>query len=192
MSLSCARHSRLSLCLCSFRFSSFFHENFVVTQHTSPGVFHFSKNSQGADPRNEQRVHLKATFSNWFPKRKPTENFRQTLFFLLSFLSFSSWACLCASLRLLLPLSGSWVAWVVFARCLSRLWSCLSLLVPCCFRGAFLLVDAVPKTGILFQGIPLVTYHSPRGVGSIVRVLRQVLGLRIVVRAVTSVHASYL
>ena len=50
----------------------------------------------------------------------------------------------------LVLLSGSWVAWVVFARCLSRLWSCLPLLVPCCFRGAFLLVGAVSNTGIVF------------------------------------------
>ena len=64
LSLSCAQHSRLSLCLCSFRFSSFFHENFVVTHHSSAGVFHHTKNSQGADPRNEHRVLLKETFSS--------------------------------------------------------------------------------------------------------------------------------
>ena len=48
------------------RFSSPFHENFVVTQHTSAGVFHHSKNSQGTDPRNEHSAFLKGAFSNWF------------------------------------------------------------------------------------------------------------------------------
>ena len=37
------------------RFSSHFHENFVVTPHTSAGVFLHNKNSQGADPKNEHR-----------------------------------------------------------------------------------------------------------------------------------------
>ena len=48
----------------------------------------------------------------------------------------------------------SWVAWVVFTRCLSSLWSCLLLLVPCCFRSASLLVGAVPKPDILFKVSP--------------------------------------
>ena len=80
MSLSCARHSRLSLCLCSFRFSSFFRENFVVTQPTSAGVFHHSKNSQGADPRNEHRAHLKGTFSKWVPRGNQLKTLTKHIF----------------------------------------------------------------------------------------------------------------
>ena len=62
--------------------------------------------------------------------------------------------------------------------------------VPCCLQGAFLLLDAVPKTGTVFKGFTRVAYHIPRRVGSMIRVPRQVLGLRFVVRAVTSAHAS--
>ena len=40
------------------RFSSPLHETLVVTQHALAGVFHHSKNSQGADPRNEHRTCL--------------------------------------------------------------------------------------------------------------------------------------
>ena len=47
-----------------------------------------------------------------------------------------------------------------------------------------------PEDRHCFGGIQLVTFYSPRRVGSIVRMPRQVLGLRIVVRAVTSAHAS--
>ena len=84
----------------------------------------------------------------------------------------------------------SWVVWLVFARSLSRLWSCLSLFVPCCFWGSFFHCGRRPEDRLCFGGIPLVTYLSLRRVRSIVRMPRQVPGLRIVVRAVTSAHAS--
>ena len=126
----------------------------------------------GADPRTERRT--------WASSQGPS---RQS--FLGKVVVFSSWACLCAGVRLLAFLSGSWVACVVFARCLSRLWSCLPLLVPCCFWICVSPCGCRPEDPHCFGGTSLVEYHSLRRVGSIVRMPR-----RIVVRAVTSAHAS--
>ena len=62
MSLSCAWLRGSPSAFARFGSRLFFHENFVVTQHTSAGVFHHRKNSQGADPRNEHRALLKGAF----------------------------------------------------------------------------------------------------------------------------------
>ena len=59
------RHSRLNICFCSV-LVSFPRELRGDPQHTSAGVFHHSKNSQGADPRNEHQAFLKGAFSIWF------------------------------------------------------------------------------------------------------------------------------
>ena len=52
------------------RLSSPFHENFVVTQHTSAGVFHH----RAPTKETSTRLISRGAFSNWFSKRKPTEN----------------------------------------------------------------------------------------------------------------------
>ena len=61
-----------------------------------------------------------------------------------------------APLCLLVLLSGSWVAWVAFARCPARPLRFLLLLVPWCFWGVCFSLWAPSRS---FPGIPLVIFY---------------------------------
>ena len=127
MSLSCARHSRLTLCLCSFRFSSFFHKNFgfsttvktarAPTQERSTGLI-----SRGRFPMGFQgETNSKLSPNNFF--EVPPAVF---------FLGLPLCRCVCLSSCRGLGSPGS-----LSPRCPTHPLRCLLLLVPHCFWGVF-------------------------------------------------------
>ena len=131
----------------------FFHENFVVTQHTLAGVFRHSKNSQGADPRNEHKAILKGAFSNWFPRRNQLKTLTEHILWSPSwrFLPGLAFVPVCVCLFLCRGLGSPGLC---LARCLSRLWSCLSLLVPLLLSGCISPCGRRPEDRHTFSRYP--------------------------------------